>query len=165
MLREPLQRLSQHVELVVGEPDLPRFPEPDPLRLRGGLSQLRKHEGEAVDPVIEVLPKQALVASIEEIAVRGGDQTEAGWALGSATERLDRAILKDRQELRLNREGQLADLIQEQSSLIRLREDAFPRPVRPGEHATLVPEQDAFRELGRDRRAVLRDESPLRALA
>jgi hypothetical protein len=64
-----------------------------------------------VDPVVEVLAKGALVDRALEVAVGRRDEADVEPDLALAADRPDLALLEGAQELRLERERQLADLV------------------------------------------------------
>src|SRR5258706_5332756 len=76
----------------------------------------------------------------------------------AAADRLDLLLLDDAQELGLQRERQLADLVEEQRAAVRLAEQPALRLVRAGECAAAVAEQLALDERRLQRRAVDRDQ-------
>src|SRR5262245_21323811 len=58
------------------------------------------------------------------------------------------------QQLGLERERQIANLIDEQRAMLRALEHSAPQPDRTGERAALVAEELGFDQARRDRRAV-----------
>src|SRR6202012_3314360 len=68
-------------------------------------------------------------------------------------------------QLGLDLERQLADLVEEDRAAARGDEQARLGGLGVGERALVVAEQLALEQLGRDRRAVDRDERPAGALA
>src|SRR5690606_23175923 len=77
----------------------------------------------------------------------------------------DRALLERAQELRLQIEGQLPDLVEEDRSPLRRLERADAALARAGERAALVPEELALEQARGDRSAVDDDEGPVGARA
>ena len=73
------------------------------------------------------------------------------------------AILEHVQELGLQREMQVADLVEEHDPLVRRLELSHPQLVRAGEGTPLVPEELALQQLGGDGGAVDLDERPVPA--
>ena len=78
---------------------------------------------------------------------------------------LEAPLLEHAQELRLDRERQLADLVEEERAAVRRLERARLRRDGAGERAALVAEQLALEEVLRDRRAVDDAKRLLRARA
>ena len=74
----------------------------------------------------------------------------------------ERQILKDVEHLGLQRQGQLADLVEVDRALVRVFEVSGPTPVRTREGALLVPEQLGFEQAVRDGGAVHLDEGSIR---
>jgi hypothetical protein len=68
--------------------------------------------------------------------------------------------LEDAEEATLEREGQLADLVEEQGAGVRLLEEPPPRPRRPGERALLVTEELALDQRRGHAARVHRHEGP-----
>src|SRR6185312_642700 len=73
-------------------------------------------------------------------------------------ERTEGPVLDGAQQLRLELEGHLADLVEEQRAPGGELEDPAPRPARAGEGARLVPEELGLEEVRRETRAVDGDE-------
>ena len=76
---------------------------------------------------------------------------------------LDHLLLQEAQQLDLQRQRQVADLVEEQRALLGLLDLADAARDRAGEGAPLMPEQLALQQVLRDRAAVDRDERPSRA--
>ena len=73
------------------------------------------------------------------------------------------ARLERTQELHLQRQGKIADFVEEQRPTVRDTECAQAGGDGSGERASLVSEQLRLGQLGRDRAAVHRDEGGARA--
>jgi hypothetical protein len=72
-----------------------------------------------VEAVVEVLAERALLDLLLEVAVRRRDHADVD-ALGLGVAHLgDHALLQRAQELHLQRDGQLADLVEEERALVR----------------------------------------------
>src|SRR5207247_1055478 len=100
-----------------------------------------------------------------EIAVGGGDDADVDMDALLATDAHELALLDHAQQLRLERGGELADLIEEDRALIRELELAELTGVRVRERAALVSEELALEEVLGNRGAVERDQRPLGARA
>src|SRR5581483_9511606 len=72
---------------------------------------------------------------------------------------LDHALLQEAQELRLQRDRQVADLVEEQRAAARRLDLAERLLHRAGERAPFVAEELALEQRLGDRRAVDRDEA------
>src|SRR6185295_12037534 len=75
----------------------------------------------------------------------------------------DDLLLDGAQELDLHRRGGLGDLVQEERSVVRLREESPLLLHRAGERAALVAEELRFEERLGESAAVDRDELPVLA--
>ena len=95
-----------------------------------------------------------------EIAVGGGDDTDVeGDGIVSA-DTADRALLQRPEQLRLQRRGQLGDLVEEAGAACGRLEQAPARAEGAGERAALVTEQLRLEERLRQGRAIDGDERP-----
>ena len=96
--------------------------------------------------------------------MRRGHDAHVHRDVARRADRTVRALLEDAQELRLNRERELADLVeQERSAFGRSDETGATARERSGERAGHVAEELGGEELGRRLRAVHRDERAPRA--
>ena len=89
-----------------------------------------------------------------EIAIGGRDDTHIDPDYAIAAQRLQLALLQDPKQLGLQRQRQLADLIQQQGAAIRHHEVATVIMGRAREGATPMPEQRAFDQVRRQGGAV-----------
>src|SRR3972149_3863649 len=80
-------------------------------------------DGDAVDPVEEVLPDPPPLGLFPQVAVRGADEADVRGERLHPAHPLERAILQDPEEFRLHGEGAVPDLVQEEGS--------SAMPVRP----------------------------------
>src|SRR5690606_14608997 len=72
----------------------------------------------------------------------------------------DALLLQDAEQLHLQRQRQLADLVEEERAAVRLLEQARLVARRVGERAAPVPEELALEQVLGDGAAVDRDEGP-----
>ena len=112
--------------------------EPD---VSGALAQRRHLEREDGESIVEVAAEAALCNCLEEIAVRGRDDTHVGRQRDRAADPFELALLEHAQQEHLRLHGQLADLVEEEGSAGRELEAAAPPLQRPREGASLVAEQ------------------------
>jgi hypothetical protein len=83
-----------------------------------------------------------------------GDDPDVDSLDPPRADRLDLALLQRPQELGLDRQRQLADLVEHQRAAVGLGEEAAARADRAGERAADVTEQLGLGQVGRQRRAV-----------
>ncbi len=100
-----------------------------------------------------------------QVAVGGGDHPHVDLHRHGAAQPVERLLLQRPQHLGLERQRQLADLVEEQRAAVRDLEAARPPRDRAGERAAFVAEQLALEQRAGDRRAVHRHERPVAPLA
>src|SRR5262249_26599092 len=83
------------------------------------LAERRQLNGEDAPPLGEIAPDLARLDHTPEIAVRRRDYAHVETAGGGGAERSHLAVLHGPQELRLQREGQVLDLVEEERAAIR----------------------------------------------
>src|SRR5262249_12673281 len=127
------------------------------------LAQRWHVDREDVQPIVEVVAEAVLVDHPEESAVGRRDHPNVHLDGPRAAEVLEFLLLEDPQKLRLELEGNLADLVEEERPAVRHLEAAELLSDRPGERAALVTEELALEQARRDRRAVYLDERPITA--
>ena len=81
-----------------------------------------------------------------EVAVGGGDQPDVDRDRAARAERRDLAVLEGAQELRLEREGDLRDLVEKERAAFGGPEDAVVVGHRAREGAAAVAEELAVEE-------------------
>src|SRR4030067_910312 len=94
--------------------------------------QGREMDGDAVDPVVEVLPEPPSLDLFPQVAVRGADEADVRGERLHPAHPLERAILQDPEEFRLHGEGDVPDLVQAEGSSVRQFEPPRLRGGRPG---------------------------------
>src|SRR3990172_638900 len=127
--------------------------------------QGREMDGDAVDPVVEVLPEPPSLGLFPQVAVRGADEADIRGERLHPAHPLERAILQDPEEFSLHGEGDVPDLVQEEGSSVRQFEPPRLRGDGPGERPLFVAEHLRFPEGRRDGGAVDLDERPFPATA
>ena len=90
--------------------------------------------------------------------MRGRDETDVDRDLGISPHGTHLAGLQDPEQLRLEREGHVSDLVEEQGAARRGDDQSAARPLGPGEGSAHVPEELGLQEVIRDRTAVDRHE-------
>src|SRR5262245_60336026 len=129
------------------------------------LAERRELDHDDSDPVVEVCPERAVRHRLAEILVTGGDQPDVGLD-GLATAHLHELVsLDDAEQLRLERKGQLADLVDEECPRVGEREDTVPVLHRTREGPAPMAEQLAFHEPFGDGGAIERDQRPVASRA
>ena len=127
------------------------------------LAQGRDDELHHRQAVVEILPEPAGADLRLEVAVRGRDHPHVDLLDARGADGLDLALLQDAEELRLEPDGELANLVEDEGPAVGLREEAAPGLRRAGERAARVAEQLGLGELLRDRAAVEAHERAVRA--
>src|SRR6185503_10621047 len=122
------------------------------------LAERRQFHGYDVEAIEEVLAEPSRLHLGLEIAVRRGDEPDVDLAADRVAHPANLRVLKHPQELDLQRGRHLADLVEEDGSLVRGLEEPDSIFVGPGEGALLVPEELALEQVLREGAAVDRDE-------
>ena len=84
-------------------------------------------------PVVQVGAEPAFGHQLLKIRVGRGDQADIGSPLGRVPYGLIGAVLEQPQKLRLQFQGQITDLVQEQGAAVGLGRQTDTVPVRPAE--------------------------------
>src|SRR5438445_203006 len=129
--------------------------------------QRRDHDRHHVQPEKEILPEFFALDAFLQVAVRGGNDAHVHFHRAVAAHALELPLLEHPQEFRLERGGNLTDLVEQNRAAVREFEAPFPLVQRPGEGALLVAEKFTLDQVFRDGRAVDLDERSVgpRALA
>src|SRR5262245_12765190 len=122
------------------------------------IAQLRQSDFDNVEAVIQVVAEATGTNFSQQVPVGRGNQTNIDLPLFERSNALDLAFLEDAQELRLNRQRQLANFVQEQGAAIRGFEQACLVFRRTRESAANVSKQLAFKQRLDDGRTVHCDE-------
>ena len=118
------------------------------------LAQRRHVQREHGQAVVEVGAEATALDLAGEVAVGGGDHPHVDVVRAVGADALDLAALQRAQQLGLQRQRQLADLVEEQRAPVGHLELARPVAQRAGEGARHVAEQLALGDRLRQRRAV-----------
>src|SRR5215470_9556822 len=124
----------------------------------GPLAERGKVDRKDVQPVVEVRAELPILDQLLERTVRRGDDPDVAPDRLCASHPLERVLLEDAKELRLELQRQIADLVEEQRTPVRELEAADPSCDGTGERPALVAEELALEETGGDRGAVELDE-------
>ena len=113
----------------------------------------RNGEGNHLEAVVEILPKEPLFHQLPQILVGGGNKTEINFFLGCGANSGDIFVLQGEQQLSLGGQGEGVDLVQKKcASMGRLNHPHFPGLICPGKRPFLIAEQlrldEVFRECG-----------------
>src|SRR5260370_35557104 len=104
-------------------------------------AQGRDLQGEDVQAVEEVLPEGPLAHAPLQVAVGGGQDADVGAAGGRIADALVLAVLDEAEQLRLERERQVADLVQQQGPAFGQRDPPGMAAGGAGEGAAGVTEE------------------------
>ncbi len=122
-------------------------------------------EGDDVEAVEQVLAELALAHHLLEVEIGRGEDAHIGAAGHRVADALVLLVLDEAQQLGLQRQREVADLVEEQRAAIGLIDPAQGAFGGSGERAAVVAEQLAFHQVRRQRGAVDGDEGLLRAPA
>ncbi len=126
----------------------------DPVPKRG---QLDAPDREAEEEVVAEAPRSHFAI---EVAARRREDSHVDAQPLAAAHPLHLASLDGAQEPRLQREIELAELVEQERAAVGLLERAATLDEGPGERAPLVTEQRGLEQRGGDRRAVEDHERP-----
>ena len=111
-----------------------------------------------IEPVVEILAEAALLDHRLEVAIGGGDDAGFGAQRLGAADPLVGAFLEYPQQFRLQGEGHLSQLVEEQGAVGGQLEASLLARRGAGEATLLVTEQLAFQNALGQRRAIDRQE-------
>ena len=120
--------------------------------------EVRHRDREHGKAVVQVLSEQLLRHQLLEVAAGGRDEADVRMQLLVRPDAGERTLLQEAQQLDLDRDREVADLVEEERSAVRRLGATDTALRRPGEGTLLVAEQLALHERFRKRRAVERDE-------
>src|SRR5690242_2497953 len=110
------------------------------------LPQRRHADRHFADTVIEVFAKARAGDELIEIAMGGADKAQVKRDRRAPADAIDRALLQDAQQLRLERCRHLADLVEEYRARVGKLELAERALRRAGERALLIAEELALEQ-------------------
>jgi hypothetical protein len=122
------------------------------------LAHRRQLDVDHAQAEVQVLAEVALVDLLAQVAVGRRQHPHVDLDRLVAADPLDLALLEDAQQLGLQRDVELADLVEEDRAAVGLLEAAEVLADRAGEAALLVAEQRRLDQLLGDRAAVEHDE-------
>ena len=118
------------------------------------LPQCRRAELHHVQPVIKVFTEIVLANSVDNVAIRRGDEPDIDTQFLVAADPREGAILQKTQQLGLQRAAHVADFVEENGPAIGLFNASRLLFQRAGKRALFVAEQFAFEQRFGNRRAV-----------
>src|SRR5579862_2165499 len=131
----------------------------DQLRAIGALSHRRHVHGDAVETIVKILAETPLRDHVEWMTLGGADDAHVDAQHLVAAERHHLAVLDHVEQPRLEREGHVADLIEEERAAVGLQDSASAAFTGgTGKGAGLVTEELALDQRLRNRCAVDGDE-------
>ena len=122
--------------------------------LLGPLAERGDEDIDDVEAVVEVLAKGPLGDRLFEVLVGGGDDADVDLDVAVGAQPRELVVLEHLQELGLERQGHLADLVEEHGAAVGELELARLLPVGAGEGAALVAEELGLEQRRRQGRAV-----------
>ena len=125
----------------------------------GPLGEARDSHHDFGEAVVEILAERARRDHLFEILVGGADDPRVDRDRLAAADPLDHPLLQEAQQLDLQRQRDVADLVEEQRAAMGELDLALGGLDRAGEGALLVAEQFGFEQILGDRGAVDRDEA------
>ncbi len=130
------------------------------LQAIGAIPERRQGDLQHVEPIEQVLAERAVGDHRLQVAVGRRDQPHVGRPLGRLADPLVPPLLEEPQQLRLQRERQVADLVEEERAALGRGHLAARVADGAGEGALHVAEQLALQQLGAEARATDRHERP-----
>jgi hypothetical protein len=125
------------------------------------LPQCRDQQGKDVEPIEQVLAKQALRHGVGDVPIGRGNDADIEDHRFLATDPLHFALLKNAQQLGLQAKRHFGDLIEQQRAILRLLKLAGLRVLGATEGAFFMAEKRRFKQAVGNGRTVDGDERPL----
>ena len=123
MLHRPARNAVNRLAHAAGE-DLDEGPDQERY-IFTTFTQWRNADGENVQPVIQISTELAVPYRLLQVAIGGCDDPHVDRHALRAAQPFEPAVLKHAQQLRLQIDGELSDLIEEQRGAIGDREAAY----------------------------------------
>src|SRR6202158_124367 len=131
------------------------------LNVFASFAQRRDFDRKHPQPVKKVLAELIVADHAFQIPMCGRNQTNINVDGFGTSEAFELLLLQGTQKLWLQIHGNVADLVEKQSAVIRQLKPASLLDERPGESALFVAEQFTFHQTRRNRRAVQADKCAL----
>ena len=152
-------------ERVVGHPEIAEDAVDEERQIGGALAQRGQPDLDDREPVEQIGAEALRVDLGAEIAIGRGDDADVDRQVVVAADTTDLAALERAQELGLEREAELADLVEQDGATVRGLKHADAALVCAGERAPLVTEQLGLEEIRRHGTAIDDEERLLGARA
>ena len=130
-------------------------------RVAGALGEARDLHHDLGQAIIEIVAETAVGDHRVEILMGGADDPRVDRDRRAAADPLDHPLLQEAQQLDLQRQRNVADLVEEQGAALRQLDLARRGLDRPGEGAALIAEQLGLEQVFGDGGAVDGDELAL----
>ncbi len=114
--------------------------------IAAAFTQGRQHQRANMQAVVEIAPKTAGAHVLAEIAIGGGHQAKIAGHRFRAAYRLVGMVLQETQQFDLQRQGQVADLVEKKGATFGHGHATATGSHRAGKGAAHVAEQLAFQE-------------------
>src|SRR5271170_3063445 len=121
------------------------------------LAQWRQGNGERIDPVKQVFAEQTLANGGLQIPVGGGDNSHRNLSRPHVAHGANLPGLQRAQKLSLSLQRHIANFIEEHCSALGFFKQSFTVVISPCKSTSLVAEEFALEQGGRQCRAVQRD--------
>ena len=155
-MQQPLARLLRELQSLFGE--LPAELLQKMIRQQQHVvppfAQRRNRNRHGGNPEVQVIAKQLFLHLLLQIAVRGHHDSNVHVDRLRSPHPFESLFFQHPQQLRLNRQRQLANLVQKQRSAVRQIHFSHFARGRTRERALFVPKQLVFHQSFRDRRAI-----------
>ncbi len=128
------------------------------------LAQRRDADGEHGHAEVEILAELPVVHHAAQVTVGRGEEARLDRAVARLADAANGPRLQHSEQLRLRRERELSDLVEEHRAPLRRLEAADPRRHRAGEGSARMSEELRLEQILGERRAVDDDERLARAV-
>src|SRR3989304_5433282 len=134
-------------------------------KIRASLAQRWNENRDYIKPVIETLPQLSRFNERLQRSVAGGQDSDVDLDRTAGAHLLVFSLLKHAQELRLQVQGKVADLVEEERPPVGQLKTPLARSYGAGDRAFFMAEQFRFEQRFRQRRAVDLDQRTARSWA
>ncbi|KFB70942.1 MAG: hypothetical protein AW09_003941 [Candidatus Accumulibacter phosphatis] len=127
------------------------------------LPQGRDHQWKDVEPIEQILAKQAPRHAVGDVPIGGGNDTQIEAYRLAAPHPLDFTLLENAQQLGLQSQRHFGDFVEQQGSMLRLFKLAGLGVLSATESPLFITEKRGFEQTVRNRRTIDGDEWTLAA--